>query len=122
MKIRTHKDLKVYQLAFNGAMKIFEISKRFHKDETYSITDQIRRSSSPVFSNQAEAFRKRKYPKSFITKLSDPESEAAETQTRLDLGLTCKYIAEKEHTELCETYDNITGKLVNMSMKPENWS
>ncbi len=122
MKIRTHKDLEVYQLAFNAAIRIFEISKRFPKDETYSLTDQIRRSSRSVCSNQAEAFRKRRYPRSFVSKLSDSESEAAETQTWLDFGLTCKYIAENEHTELNETYNNIIGKLVNMSLKPENWS
>lgn len=122
MKIRTHKELEVYQLAFNADMKIFDISKRFPKEETFSLTDQIRRSSRSVCSNQAEAFRKKRYPKSFVSKLSDSESEAAETQTWLDFGLTCKYIAEKEHSELYDTYENIIGKLVNMSLKPENWS
>ncbi len=89
MKIRTHKELEVYQLAFNADMKIFDISKRFPKEETFSLTDQIRRSSRSVCSNQAEAFRKRRYPKSFVSKLSDSESEAAETQTWLDFGLNC---------------------------------
>ena len=64
MKIRSHRDLEVYQLAFKAAMKIFEISKRFPKEETYSLTDQVRRSSRSVCSNLAEAFRKRRYPKS----------------------------------------------------------
>jgi four helix bundle protein len=122
MKIRTHMDLEVYQLAFAAAMKIFEISKNFPKEETYSLTDQIRRSSRSVCSNQAEAFRKRRYPKSFISKLSDSESEAAETQTWLDFSLKCSYVSIKEHDELNETYDNIIGKLVNMSLHPENWS
>jgi four helix bundle protein len=122
MKIRTHMDLEVYQLAFTAAMKIFEISKNFPKEETYSLTDQIRRSSRSVCSNQAEAFRKRRYPKSFISKLSDSESEAAETQTWLDFSLKCSYVSIKEHDELNETYDNIIGKLVNMSLHPENWS
>ncbi len=94
MKIRTHKDLEVYQMAFKAAMKIFEISKRFPKEETYSLTDQIRRSSRSVCSNQAEAFRKRRYPKSFISKLTDSESEAAETQSWLDFALNCSYITE----------------------------
>jgi four helix bundle protein len=75
MKIRTHKDLEVYQLSFKAAMQIFEISKRFPKEETYSLTDQIRRSSRSVCSNQAESFRKRRYPKSFISKLTDSESK-----------------------------------------------
>ena len=122
MKIRTHMDLEVYQLAFTAAMKIFEISKRFPKEETYSLTDQIRRSSRSVCSNQAEAFRKRRYPKSFISKLSDSESEAAETQTWLDFSLKCSYISTKDYDELNETYDNIIGKMVNMSLHPENWS
>jgi four helix bundle protein len=122
MKIRTHKELEVYQLAFTAAMKIFEITKNFPKEETYSLTDQIRRSSRSVCANQAEAFRKRRYPKSFVSKLSDSESEAAETQTWLDFSLSCKYITEDEHHELYETYENIIGKLVNMSLHPENWS
>jgi four helix bundle protein len=122
MKIRSHKELEVYKLSFEAAMKIFEISKRFPKEETYSLTDQIRRSSRSVCSNQAEAFRKRRYPKSFISKLSDSESEAAETQTWLDFAINCKYITTDEHNELSSTYENIIGKLVNMSLHPENWS
>ena len=122
MKIRSHKELEVYKLSFISAMRIFEISKRFPKEETYSLTDQIRRSSRSVCSNQAEAFRKRRYPKSFVSKLSDSESEAAETQTWLDFAINCKYITTDEHNELSSTYENIIGKLVNMSLHPENWS
>jgi four helix bundle protein len=122
MKIRSHRELEVYILAFGIAMKIFEISKGFPKEETYSLTDQIRRSSRSVCANLAEAFRKRRYPKSFISKLSDSESEAAETQTWLDFSLSCKYITETEHHDLNETYDKILGKLVTMSLHPENWS
>ena len=122
MKIRTHKDLEVYQMAFNAAMEIFEVSKRFPKEETYSLTDQIRRSSRSVCSNLAEAFRKRRYPKSFVSKLSDSESEAAETQTWLDFSVSCSYITKSEHDKLFDAYENILGKLVNMSLHPENWS
>jgi four helix bundle protein len=122
MKIRSHKELEVYMLSFKIAMKIFEITMRFPKEETYSLTDQIRRSSRSVCSNLAEAFRKRRYPKSFISKLSDSESEAAETQTWLDFSLSCKYITEIEHHTLNETYDKILGKLVIMSLHPENWT
>jgi len=109
-------------MSFDSAMTIFEISKRFPKEETYSLTDQIRRSSRSVCSNQAEAFRKRRYPKSFTSKLSDSESEAAETQTWLDFSLACSYISENEYNELNNVYDKIIGKLVNMSLHPENWS
>jgi four helix bundle protein len=122
MKIRSHRELEVYVLSFQTAMKIFEISKGFPKEETYSLTDQIRRSSRSVCANLAEAFRKRRYPKSFVSKLSDSESEAAETQTWLDFSLNCKYITETEHHNLNETYDKILGKLVTMSLHPENWS
>ena len=122
MKIRSHRELEVYILSFDIAMKIFEISKGFPKEETYSLTDQIRRSSRSVCANLAEAFRKRRYPKSFISKLSDSESEAAETQTWLDFSLSCEYITETEYSDLNETYDKILGKLVTMSLHPENWS
>ncbi len=71
MKIKTHNDLEVYKLSFKSAVEIFEITKNFPKDERYSLTDQIRRSSRSVTANIGEAFRKRRYPKAFIAKLSD---------------------------------------------------
>ncbi len=77
MRIKSHKELKVYQISFDAAMKIFELSKSFPKDEKYSLTDQIRRCSRSVSANIAEGFRKRRYPKSFIAKLVDAEGEAA---------------------------------------------
>jgi four helix bundle protein len=122
MKIRTHKELEVYKMAFDAAMKIFELSKKFPKEETYSLTDQIRRSSRSVCSNLAEAFRKRRYPKSFVSKLTDCEGESAETQVWLDFSFHSKYITEIEHYELYDTYEKIIGKIVNMSLNPENWS
>ncbi len=122
MKIRTHKDLETYQLAFKSAMEIFELTQKFPKEEKYSLTDQICRSSRSVSANLAEAFRKRKYPKYFISKLSDCEGEAAETQVWLDFALECKYIDEKNHLELMKIYDQILGKLVNMALHPEKWS
>lgn len=78
-RIRTHKDLEVYGLAFKAAMRIFELSKGFPKEETYPLTDQIRRSSWSVCSNISEAWRKRRYQAAFVSKLCDAESEAAET-------------------------------------------
>lgn len=121
-KIRTHKDLKVYQISFEAGMMIFHISKKFPKEEIYSLTDQIRRSARSVSGNLAEAFRKRKYPKSFVAKLTDAEGEAAETQVWLDYALECEYIETKVHAELFDKYDHIISMLVNMSIKPENWS
>ena len=121
MKIRSHKDLEVFQLAFNASTEIFEITKSFPKEETYSLTDQIRRSSRSVCSNLAEAFRKRKYPKFFVSKLNDSEGEAAETQVWLDYSLNCHYINKDIYENLYRIYDNIIGKLVNMSLHPEKW-
>ena len=121
MKIRSHRELDVYKLAFEAAMKIFEITKGFPKEEKYSLTDQIRRSSRSVCSNIGEAFRKRRYPKAFVSKLSDSEGEAAETQVWLDFSLRCQYIYEQVYKELEEQYENIIGKLVNMALHPEKW-
>ena len=121
-KIKTHKDLRVFQLSFEAGMKIFSLTKTFPKEEMFSLTDQIRRSSRSVSGNIAEAFRKRKYPKSFISKLSDAEAESAETQVWLDYAQECCYIESKLYEELFDNYDHIISMLVNMSLKPENWS
>jgi four helix bundle protein len=122
MKIRSHRDLETYQIAFKASMEIFELSKSFPKDEKYSLTDQIRRSSRSVSANLAEAFRKRKYPKSFVAKLSDSEGEAAETQVWLEYALECKYIEKESFETLFVKYDQILGKLVNMSLQQQKWS
>ena len=122
MKIKTHNDLEVYQLAFKASMEIFEITKRFPKEEIYSLTDQIRRSSRSVAANIAEAFRKRRYPKAFISKLSDSEAEAAETQVWLNFSLSCKYIDNEIHNKLFDKYDHIIAMIVNMINQPEKWS
>ena len=100
---------------------LVEMRKTFPKAEKYSLTDQIRRSSRSVCSNLAEAFRKRKYPKAFVSKLSDSEGEAAETQVWLDFSLRCRYIKDEIYNELYKQYEYIIGKLVNMSLYPEKW-
>ncbi|MGC4129436.1 MAG: four helix bundle protein [Bergeyella sp.] len=120
-KIRTHRDLKVYQLSFEAGMEIFNFSKNFPKEETYSLKDQIRRSSRSVSANIAEAFRKRRYEKAFIAKLSDSEGEAAETQVWLDYALACEYIDIETHQKLDEKYNFILGMIVKMSINPEKW-
>ena len=122
VKINTHKDLRVYQLSFEAGMEIFNLSKSFPKEETYSLTDQIRRSSRSVSGNLAEAWRKRRYEKAFVAKLSDSEGEAAETQVWLDYALACKYINEKDHTENFEKYNSILGMLVTMIINPDKWT
>ena len=122
MKIRSHKELDTYKIAFDTSMEIFQMTKKFPKEEMYSLTDQIRRSSRSVSANLAEAFRKRKYPKSFISKLSDSEAEAAETQVWLEYAFACDYIDENLYNQLYEKYDQVLGKLVMMGLSPEKWS
>ncbi len=122
MKIRSHRELDTYKLAFEAAVEIYNLTKSFPKEETYSLTDQIRRSSRSVCANIAEAFRKRRYPKHFASKLSDSESEAAESQVWLDFALEFKYITQEEFELLDEKYEQIIGKLVNMASHPEKWS
>ena len=102
-------------------MKIFEASKSFPNEEKYSLTDQIRRSSRSVCTNIAEAWRKRRYPNAFISKLSDADSEAAETQAWLEFTLKCSYLDQDSCDELSKAYDHIMGKLVNMMARPEQW-
>jgi four helix bundle protein len=121
-KIRTHKDLKVYQLSFQAGMQIFQLSRKFPKEEMYSLTDQIRRSSRSVSGNLAEAFRKRRYPKNFISKLTDSEGEAAETQVWLDYALECNYLDKVSYDQLFDMYDHIISMLVNMSNSAGEWS
>jgi four helix bundle protein len=123
MKIlRSHKELDVYRLAFKTSMEIFHISKAFPKDEIYSLTSQIRRSSRSVSANLAEAFRKRRYEKAFVAKLSDSEGEAAETQVWIDYALECGYISDSVSVKLFNDYENVIGKIVNMINHPDKWS
>jgi four helix bundle protein len=119
--IKSHRELRVYKMAFERAMNIFEISQSFPKEELYSLTDQIRRSSRSVCANLAEAFRRRKYPKAFSNKLNESEAEAGETQNWLDFAFSCKYISENIHHSLDQEYENIIGMLVTMQKHSEKW-
>ena len=121
MKIQNHQDLLVYREAFDAAMCIFDLSRTFPKEETYSLTDQIRRSSRSVCSNLAEAWRKRRYEAAFISKLSDAEGEAAETQVWLEFGVKCGYFKRTEAASLYQTYSEIIGTLVGMITHSETW-
>jgi len=121
MKIKTHKDLDVYKLAFGSAMEIFELSKSFPQDERYSLTDQVRISSRSVCANIAEAFRARRYKNNFVSKLSISECEGGETQAWLDFAFSCGYINKETHNQLFDKYDHIVAMLVNMIIKPEKW-
>lgn len=109
------KELLAYQKAFKLAMEIFTVSKLFPKEETYSLTDQIRRSSRSTCTNLAEAYRKRKYPRHFINKLTDSDGENSETVVWLDFALACEYMDSEKHKSLYNECLEI-GKLLNYMM------
>jgi four helix bundle protein len=121
MKIREHTELEVYKKAFDAAMSIFLATKKFPKDEMYSLTDQIRRSSRSVCANLAEAWRKRRYKAAFIAKLSDAEAEAAETQVWLQFALSYGYLNHNASDSLYQSYDEILRMLVAMINRPQAW-
>jgi four helix bundle protein len=120
-KITNHRDLDVYKKAFDTAIEIFELSKKFPKEEIYSLTDQIRRSSRSVCANLAEAWRKRRYEAAFISKLSDSEAESAETQTWLEFAVRCGYLSRNEGIILYESYNNVIGTLVGILIHSSSW-
>lgn len=120
-ELRGHRDLKVYQLAYKLAMDIFNASKGFPKEEKYSLTDQVRRSSRSVAANIAEGFRKRQYPKMFLSKLADADGEATETQVWLDFAKDCEYLASEKHQELVKGYEEVGKMLGSMMSMPEKF-
>ena len=121
-EFKGHRDLKVYQLAYKLAMRIFNESKSFPKEEKYSLTDQIRRSSRSVAANIAEGFRKRQYPKMFISKLADSDGEATETQVWLDFARDCEYLLPESHAELTKGYEEVGKMLGTMMSMPEKFA
>jgi four helix bundle protein len=120
--IRSYRELRVYQSAFQLAMQIFEITKGFPAEEKYSMVDQMRRSSRSVCANIGEAWRKRRYTAHFVAKLSDSETEAEETRVWLEFALRCNYINENTFSELDTKYDLVIGQLVKMISEPEKWT
>lgn len=121
MENQSFRDLTVYKKAFALAMDIFQVSKSFPKEERYSLTDQIRRSSRAVCSCIAEAYRKRNYTAYFVSKSSDADMENSETQTWLDFSLACKYLEEMKYRELVSQSEEV-GKLLNhMVENPEKY-
>ncbi|ERT03954.1 four helix bundle family protein [Lyngbya aestuarii BL J] len=119
--INNHEDLQVYQMAFDAAMNIFELSKKFPQEEKYSLTDQIRRSSRSVCANLAEAWRRRRYKGSFLARLNDAEAEAAETQVWLKFAVKCNYLELHQARELYSRYNQILGIIVNITNYPDKW-
>ena len=122
MASQGYKDLIVYKKAYQAAMEIFYLSKTFPKEETYSLTDQIRRSSRSVCANIAEGYRKRLYPKHFVSKLSDSDGECAETMVHLDFAKDCGYISENQHIQILEEYTQVGKMIGSMMNTPEKFS
>lgn len=119
--VKHFSDLWVYQQAFQLAMRLFELSRCWPAEERYALTDQIRRSSRSVCANVAEAWRKRRYPNHFISKLSDADGEVAETQNWLAFAEACGYLTAEQREELWAVYGQISAGLVSMMAHAEAW-
>jgi four helix bundle protein len=117
----SYKDLLVFQKAFSLAMDIFEVSKSFPKEEKYSLTDQIRRSSRSVCANFAEAYRRTKYPAHFVSKLTDCDAESTETEVWLKFSFDCKYLLEEEYLKLSARSAEVGRMLGYMINNPEKY-
>lgn len=115
------RDLIVYRKAFTLAMEIFELSKSFPAEEKYSLTDQIRRSSRSVTICLAEAYRKRKYPAHFVSKVTDSDMENAETQGWLDYCLSCNYITQEQYRDNLAKSEEVGRLLQDMIDHPEKY-
>jgi four helix bundle protein len=119
--VRHFRDLDVYQNALTVGLRVYKISKKFPAEERYALTDQIRRSSRSVCANIAEAWRKRRYEAAFVSKLSDAETEAAETQVHAEFAFKHDYLSRGEFFEIDDAYEKIIGQLVKMIDHLEKW-
>jgi len=120
-KIKSYKDLRVFQNAMSAAMEIFHLTEKFPPEEKYSMTDQLRRSSRSVCSNITKAWRKRRFKTPFIAKLNDSEGEACETQVWIEFARQCEYLDDDACSELDAAYDQIMGQLAKMIGQPDKW-
>jgi four helix bundle protein len=120
-RISSFRDLNVYQLAFELQQKIFQLTKGFPKEERYSLTDQIRRSSRSIGANIAEAWQKRRYEAHFLSKLTDADGEQAETQHWIDTAAACEYIDQAAADRLLDSAKQIGRMLGTMMSKPETF-
>ncbi len=121
MQIRSAKELEVYKLAFAVSMEVFELSREWPKEEKYSLTDQVRRSSRAVCSNLREAWAKRRYEAHFVNKLTDSDGENGETDTWMDYALACGYITPSVHKELARRTEHIGAMLGKMINNPQSF-
>ena len=120
-RVTSHHELEVYQKAFGAAVSIFEPGRKFPREEIYSLTDQVRRTSRSVNANISEAWRKRRYEAHFVSKLSDAETEAAETQTWIEFAVHCGYLDAHGAKALYKAYNEIISTLVGMIIHSETW-
>ena len=121
MIYRVHTDLPVYQAAFSAAGEVFRMTQTFPKDETCSLTDQVRRSSRSVCANIAEAWRKRRYEKHFVSTITLAEGEMAETQVWLQFAVECEYLTPDSVRPLYLAYDEILAQIVSLIRNPKPW-
>ena len=121
MDIKSHEDLRVYQVAVESAMKIFDLTRSWPHEEKYSMTAQILRSSRSICANIGEAWIRRYYPKHFVSKLRDATGEAAETTVWLELASRHNYIDQADLDKLRESYSFIHNGLIKMANQPEKW-
>jgi four helix bundle protein len=119
--IKSYRELDVYKNAMELTMKIFELTKAFPPEERYNLSDQVRRSSRSVCTNLAEAWRKRRYRAAFIAKLSDSETEAAETQVSAEIALRCRYWNQETFDQIDQGYEKVLGQIVRMSDQADKW-
>ena len=120
-QINSFRDLIVYQKSYKAAMEIFELTKNFPKEEKFSLTDQIRRSSRSVTSNIAEGWAKKWYPKSFVNKLIDSLGEEYETEVWLDYSVDTGYLTHENHKKLMNEYSEVRKMLISMINSPGKW-
>src|SRR5437879_3700463 len=121
MAVKHAKELAVYQRAYDLAMRVFEVSKRFPPDERFALTSQIRRSSRSVCMNLREAWAKRRYAAHFLSKLTDCDGETNETDTSLDFARDCGYISNETHRALAAKCTEVRRMLGGMMKKPESF-
>ena len=120
--IRSFRELPVWQKGLEVAMRVLELTGRFPAEERYSLTEQLHRASRSVPANIAEAWRKRRCPAAFVSKLNDAEGEAAETQTHLEIVMRCRYLGVAEARELGPACGEILAMLTDMAAHPEQWT
>lgn len=120
-QISHFQELRVYENAMNLSMDIFELTKSFPDEETYSLVDQIRRSSRSICASIGESWHKRNYKKAFVSKLNNALSEASETQVWIEMAKNCGHISQERSDDLFEACEKIIAQLLKMINKPDQW-